>query len=484
MKKALLWVLGCIGCFLLLTRLESEKAPVLVAPAQAAVLGGEFNRVHDPSRIIECDGTYYLFHTGRNLPSRTSPDLINWTRGPSILPKVPDWARKAVPAATNDSVWAPDLIFWRGKYLLFYSFSTFGSKTSVIGLLTNPTLNPEGKDYAWKDEGLVVATTQASDFNAIDAAPVIDERGDLYLTLGSWNAGGIKVMKLDENAKPTGKLVTIAAGQSRGPEAPYLHRRGDTWTLFANHETCCAGMNSTYRVVVGQSKSVFGPYLDKTGRDMAKGGGTAFLETEGTRIGPGHIGIWRDGSPTESPQNGLDYSTFHFYDGQNNGVATLAMQTLWWDSAGWPHMGRDLLPGRYSIASKVSRLALETPLDANADGVPIQQAAPRSDAAQSWNISPSGDGFYSIRSMKNGKFIDLNGCRTGNTSKISQSAWGNTDCQRWRIEQVGDGTYRVVSKGGKTALTMPDDAKTPQRQAAASPWQNHDSQSWIFQRLP
>ena len=46
------------------------------------------------------------------------------------------------------------------------------------------------------------------------------------------------------------------------------YKRGEYYYLFASIGTCCNGATSTYQTVVGRSKNVLGPYLDKTGRDM------------------------------------------------------------------------------------------------------------------------------------------------------------------------------------------------------------------------
>jgi arabinan endo-1,5-alpha-L-arabinosidase len=112
---------------------------------------------------------------------------------------------------------------------------------------------------------------------------------------GSWNRGGIKLVKLDKN---TGKLIssltTIGARQRAGPEAPYLHYRDGYYYLFQNEGTCCNGMNVTYHIMMGRSKTITGPYLDKEGRDLARGGGSSFLGTDGAEIGPGHMGIFTE----------------------------------------------------------------------------------------------------------------------------------------------------------------------------------------------
>lgn len=71
-----------------------------------------------------------------------------------------------------------------------------------------------------------------------------------------------------------------------------------------------------------------GPYLDKDGKDMAEGGGSLFLKTDGRFIGPGHAGI-------SELEEGKYCLTFHFYDGEENGVPTLGIRELIWEN-GWP----------------------------------------------------------------------------------------------------------------------------------------------------
>ena len=61
-------------------------------------------------------------------------------------------------------------------------------------------------------------------------------------------------------------------------EAPFIIRHGKYWYLFVSFDRCCRGARSTYNVVVGRSKSVTGPYVDKDGTPMTDGGGTLVIE--------------------------------------------------------------------------------------------------------------------------------------------------------------------------------------------------------------
>ncbi len=101
------------------------------------------------------------------IPIRTSTDLRTWTLAGYVFDKLPDWASREIPRARG--AWAPDISSFNGKYHLYYSVSTFGSRNSSIGLATNKTLDPHSPDYKWTDEGMVLRSYQdKDDWNAID----------------------------------------------------------------------------------------------------------------------------------------------------------------------------------------------------------------------------------------------------------------------------------------------------------------------------
>ena len=307
-----------------------------------ARLSGDLTATHDPV-IAREGGTYYVFSTGsdkgRYLRSRTSTDLVHWTMQAPLVPAIPAWATKAVPGTTD--MWAPDISFFNGRWRLYYAVSTFGSNRSAIGLFTSPTLDPKAPGYGWRDEGLVVASTDADDFNAIDANHVVDLDGRHWLSLGSfWT--GIKLFALDP---ATGKLrdpkarpYSIArrlapAGGPAPVEAPFIVPHGGYYWLFASYDYCCKGVNSTYYTVVGRAKAITGPYLGKDGSPLMHGQGTIFLradlqEKERFR-GPGHPGFLHD-------SDGRDYMVYHAYDRANKGASTLRIAPVTWGVDGWP----------------------------------------------------------------------------------------------------------------------------------------------------
>ncbi|WP_347304298.1 arabinan endo-1,5-alpha-L-arabinosidase [Croceibacterium sp. TMG7-5b_MA50] len=321
----------------------AQETAVPLAPG---VPTGDVAPVHDPVVIREGD-TYYVFATGRRrgqegfVPSLTSPDLRQWTAGPSLIAELPAWATQAVPKARD--LWAPDISYVNGRYRLYYSVSSFGSNQSAIGLATSATLDPKSPDYGWRDEGLVVQSTPQSDFNAIDPNFVVDRDGDHWLALGSfWT--GLKLFRLDSaTGKPadtTAEPIAIArrpapAGGPAPVEAPFIIDHGGWYWLIASYDYCCKGANSTYYTVVGRAQEITGPYLGKDGSSMLEGGGTILLradlpEQERFR-GPGHAGAMRD-------VDGTDVLVWHAYDKQNNGIPTLQVGRIAWGEDGWPQV--------------------------------------------------------------------------------------------------------------------------------------------------
>jgi len=319
------------------------------AAAQVIKVEGDVQGTHDPS-IIKDGDTWYVFATATDpkrageLPIRCSQDLHRWQLCGYVLPGIPEWIRKVSPKTKE--LWAPDISFFDGSYHLYYAYSAFGVNTSGIALLTNKTLDPKNPQYQWEDHGMVLESKASDDFNAIDPNLLLDNKGDAWLSFGSfW--GGIKMRKLD---RKTGKLamddIKLYSLASRARpdnpppappglpanwqaiEAPFIvyHHDESYYYLFVSFDLCCRGTKSTYKTMVGRARDVTGPYLDKTGKPMSEGGGSPLLVGNQRWLGPGG----------ESVRLGKDRDllVFHAYD-VATGRPSLQISTLAWKD-GWP----------------------------------------------------------------------------------------------------------------------------------------------------
>lgn len=296
--------------------------------AQLPVYGD--TTAHDPSRLIKQGNTYYDFWTSQGIMSKTSTDLRNWTAGATIFPgNPPSWTTNAVPGFTGD-FWAPDIVYLNGTYYLYYAVSTFGSQVSAIGLVTTTNL----ASGSWTDQGAVIQSTNGSAYNCIDPCPLLDTNGTMWMTFGSyWN--GIYIVQLDpttgKRITPTSTVTRVAYNSSI--EGSFVYQRDGYYYLFVNWNTCCDGISSTYNIRVGRATVVTGPYFDQKGITMANNGGTMFLESTARYIGPGQAGIMND--------NGTNWLTYHYYDGNNNGAPTLGLGILNWNTNNWPAFTND-----------------------------------------------------------------------------------------------------------------------------------------------
>ena len=288
--------------------------------------------VHDPVMAWE-DSTYYMYCTGMGIQQMTSKDLKTWTVKPEpLMTVIPQWTRDSVPGFTHH-VWAPDIMRWHGRWWLAYSCSTFGKNGSAIGLLSTRSLARP----IWNDEGCIVASREKRDqWNAIDPNFVIDENDQPWMTWGSfWD--GIQIVRLDTTmhiAKGE-KPRTIARrynpadrNQAPNPTSKYAGTNAIE-APFVSWDYCCRGAKSNYRVAVGRSRKVDGPYLDRDGKDMLTGGGTIFFEGDKKQYeAAGHCAVYH--------MNGKDIFICHGYSVKNNGTAVLVQRNLLWTADGWP----------------------------------------------------------------------------------------------------------------------------------------------------
>ena len=307
---------------------------------------------HDPTVVRGDDGTWYMFSTdavanATDIPSgvhvRTSSDLVTWTFAGTALDGVPPWAFESTGAP---GLWAPEVVRWPGdepRWHMYYSASTFGSNTSVIGLAV--ASDPTGP---WTDHGVVVATRAGETTqNAIDAAVAFDRDGSPWLTYGSFFSG-IHILRLDAaTGLPVtpGDLGTVIARRPRSVdraiEGAYIVYRAeeDRFVLFVSYDS----LFSTYHVRVAVAGQIAGPYLDANGRVMTD------LDADPTSTGTKVLGSYRFGADTgwlapghnsiltELGADGDEYFMVHhvrFADDPTQHVVQL--RRVYFTDAGWP----------------------------------------------------------------------------------------------------------------------------------------------------
>ena len=270
--------------------------------------------------------------------------MKNWKFEPSVFAEAPKWAVDLIDGY-NGHTWAPDVIYHNGLYHLFYSCSAFGKNTSAIGHATTPTLDREDPRFKWTDHGMVIQSVPNRDsWNAIDPNIIIDEKGTPWMTFGSfWD--GIKLVRLTDDlnavAEPQEwysisrrqRSVSVKSEDAGdgAVEAPFIMKHGEYYYLFVSFDYCCRGLKSDYKVAVGRSKDVRGPYLDRDGKSMEHGGGTIIVKGDKNWAGIGHCAAYKF--------EGKYYFIAHAYSVKNDGTPMLYVRTIKWTEDGWPIVG-------------------------------------------------------------------------------------------------------------------------------------------------
>jgi arabinan endo-1,5-alpha-L-arabinosidase len=320
-----------------------------LAPSSGAAAGDAGDvRIHDPVLIRERD-TFHLFGTGRGIVAFSSTDLRHWKKEAPVFDSPPAWIASVVDNFQG-RFWAPDISFHDGVYYLYYCVSTGGKIRSAIGVATNRTLDRRSADFRWVDHGIVVESVPYRDlWNAIDPQLIVAADGTPWLAFGSFWAG-LRLVKLAADRlrlavpqqwrslakRERSVLIDDAEPEPASIEAPFIFRRNSWYYLFASWDHCCRGVNSDYKVVVGRSRDIAGPYVDASDERMDKGGGTLVIAGNQRWPGIGHNSVYTF--------DGRDYFVAHAYDARDRGWSKLKILELQWNADGWPQVD-PLAPG-------------------------------------------------------------------------------------------------------------------------------------------
>ena len=313
--------------------------------------------IHDPSKIVEIDGYLMIACTGKAQENGYDCGLEtwyikpgeddDWRPGQCLLQQKPSWISEEVPEQ-DGAYWAPSLM---DPKTIYYSMTNDNAecddcKATCMGRLTASGKAPNLK---WTDIGRPISCTIEPEENgypsSIDPANFIDDKdGKNYLIFGG---GSIWITELDPSTglqidddwweEGSDNYFQLANGP--GPsddrgwiEASYLHKHTNEYFLFVNWYDCCMGVDSTYEIHIGKSKTgPKGPFYDKSGRNMLDGRGTLLLGSEGRYIGPGHASIFT--------VDETDWFSYHYYDGEEDGIPWIETRELLWMQEGdeiWP----------------------------------------------------------------------------------------------------------------------------------------------------
>lgn len=249
------------------TYINPVFTPVMADPT--VIKSGEYFYAYGTEDNWGSEGGYKL------VPIIRSKDLVEWEFVRNAFQVKPNWKNEG-------GIWAPDVTQVEEEYYMYYSYSTWGDPDPGIGVAISSM--PEGP---FVDQGKLFLSSEIGVENSIDPFYIEDE-GKKYLFWGSFH--GIYAIELSEDGKSTlGDKVLIGHTHL---EAAYVYKKDGEYFFFGSEGSCCDGANSSYQVRVGKSGSLLGPYLDKSGNDIATGNhGEIILKTNAVNYGfagPGH----------------------------------------------------------------------------------------------------------------------------------------------------------------------------------------------------
>lgn len=281
----------------------------------------------DPNLVQAKDGYFYAYSTNASwkkenfggdyfLPIIRSKNLVKWEVVGDALRKKPDWK-------SEGGIWAPDALYYKNAYFLYYSYSTWGDANPGIGVATSE--RPEGP---FTDHGKLFFSKEIGVDNSIDPY-FFEDQGKPYLVWGSFH--GIYGVELSEDGLHVqGEKFQIGGNAYEGS---FIYKRDGYYYYFGSTGTCCEGAKSTYVVKVARSATFKGPYTDMEGKPLLENGGTLLLQKnsgEDGFIGPGHNG---DIVTDKAGQTWIIYHAFE--KNQPDRGRVMLLDKIEWKE-GWP----------------------------------------------------------------------------------------------------------------------------------------------------
>lgn len=282
----------------------------------------------DPSVVQAPDGAFYAYGTGGTC--RKSYDLVNW-EDMGIALQRPTWNdsvrtdKEGKQHPMRFSLWALDVSRVGKKYLVHYASAYWGNENRTgLGVAegTSPT--------EFTDCGKMFCSTEIGVQNSIDPCYVKD-KGKKYLIWGSFRRLYMGRLTKDGKRIKNPSHLTQVAGTAF--EGAMVYKRKGYYYLFASVGTCCEGAKSTYHTVVGRSKKLAGPYVDRQGGRMLDNHYETVIKGNDRWKGPGH------NSEIITDKEGDTWLLYHAYDALDPEKGrVMLLDKLLWDEEGWPYV--------------------------------------------------------------------------------------------------------------------------------------------------
>lgn len=283
----------------------------------------------DPTIIRGANGMYYMYATAddwgdgfgmRRMTMWSSFDLTDWMYIGNVFNNNPSWV-------TSGFLWAPHIVQSGDLYFLYYSVG--GTNNPCIGRAT--ATNPAGP---WTDLGRAVFCSNNVGIGGTIDPFVFIHDGSVNVAVGNFQ--GVYIVPLNAAGTAPSGATPVRIADNRF-EAPEIYFRDGYYYLFVSAGNCCSGPVSAYRVLVGRSTSINGPYLDRKGTDLNQKGGALILAGDDRWAGPGHSTLITD-------ENGTDWLAYHaiprndpyMASGVNRRPAMID-KVVW--ANGWPEVG-------------------------------------------------------------------------------------------------------------------------------------------------
>ena len=297
--------------------------------------------IADPCVVRDEKGEFWSFSTCRRVLH--SVDGCEWEKYSEAIIQKPKWgdAHFAAAGKTHAELWAPDVVKIKDKWIYYYSISDFGYAAGIGYAVADEIGGPYtdmGRLF-WSEDTGEAESVGVED--SIDQQIIFGDDGNIYMVLGSFS--NIYMIQLTDDGMglyngvqyQREHKIKIASNRFEGS---WIFKRGDYWYFMGSGGTCCSGKDSTYRVRVGKSKSLFGPYLDSDGKRMDAHGEEngdlvvwAKKSNENT-LAPGHNSVIMDDA------GDFWWYGHCFYEYDNFGTRHLAMDKLEWDENDMPHV--------------------------------------------------------------------------------------------------------------------------------------------------